>query len=261
MKIIKVPIASVVPNPDQPRKSFSDDDLCDLKDSIIKYGVLQPLLVKRGENKLFTLIAGERRLRAANLAGLNTVPVIIKDMGNEDTAVVALVENLQRQDLNFIEEARAYKRLMDEFNMTQLEISQKVSKKQSTISNKIRVLSLPDDIQQNLLENNLSERHGRALLKLSDQDDRRKVISKVVGNNLNVKQTEKLIEDFIAGKEKAERNKRQIRYISYKIYMNTIKKAFNQVKTVEKGAKIIENDMGEYMELKIIIPKNERCFT
>ena len=261
MKITKVPISFVVPNPDQPRKRFADDELYELTDSIKKYGILQPLLVKKGLRKEFVLIAGERRLRAAQLAGLDLVPVIIKDIDQRDSAIIALVENLQRENLNFIEEARAYKKLMDDFNLTQSDIAQRVSKTQSTISNKIRVLSLPEDIQHVLLQSRLTERHGRALLKLSNEQDRRKVITKVVDNNLNVKQTEKLIDDLLRSREAAEQSRRKIRYISYKIYINTIKKAFNQVKSVEKGARISENDMGEYMEVKIIIPKNERCFT
>ena len=112
-----------------------------------------------------------------------------------------------------------------------------------------------------LMTNKLTERHARALLKLTEESDRKKVLNRVIDNNLNVKQTEKLVEDVIASKEKANRKKNKINYISYKIYLNTIRKAFNQVKTVEKGARFIENDQGEFMEVKILIPKNDRCFT
>ena len=150
---------------------------------------------------------------------------------------------------------------MEDFNLTQGEIARRVSKQQSTISNKIRILSLPEDIQEAIIQNGLTERHARALLKLSAQEDRRRVIERVSANSLNVKQTEKLIDDILQSKEKAERDKRKINYISYKIYLNTIRKAFNQVKDVEKNAKFIENDRGEFLEVKIIIPKNDRCFT
>ena len=163
--------------------------------------------------------------------------------------------------MNFLEEARAYKKLMVDFELTQGEIARRVSKQQSTISNKIRILSLPEDIQEAIIKNGLTERHARALLKLTAQEDRKKVIERVTANGLNVKQTEKLIEDILVGKEKAERNKKKINYISYKIYLNTIRKAFNQVKDVEKNAKFIESDRGEFLEVKIIIPKNDRCFT
>ncbi len=261
MRIIQIPVELVVPNPEQPRKLFSDNELEELTNSIREYGVLQPLLVKRTEGKRFILIAGERRLRASKLAGLSKVPVIIKELQEPEAALISLVENVQREDLNFLEEARAYKKLMDDFNLTQGEIAKRVSKQQSTISNKIRILSLPEELQQLLLQNRLTERHARALLKLDDENDRRKVLNRVIENSLNVKQTEKLVEDLLLGKEKARRQKNKINYISYKIYINTIRKAFNQVKTIEKGAKFIENDQGEFMEVKILIPKNDRCFT
>ena len=261
MKVVQIPVSMITANPEQPRKIFKDSELEELTKSIAEYGVLQPLIVKRAEGRRFILVAGERRLRAASLAGLKTVPAIVKELQDREAALIALVENVQRENLNFLEEARAYKKLMEDFELTQGEIAKRVSKQQSTISNKIRILSLPDDIQDAILQNGLTERHARALLKLSAQDDRKKVIERVAANSLNVKQTEKLIDDILASKEKAERSRRKINYISYKIYLNTIKKAFNQVKDVEKNAKFIENDMGEFLEVKIIIPKNDRCFT
>lgn len=261
MKVVQIPVSMISANPEQPRKVFKDSELEELTRSVSEYGVLQPLIVKRTEGRQFILVAGERRLRAATLAGLKTVPAIIRELQDSEAALIALVENVQRENLNFLEEARAYKKLMEDFGLTQGDIARRVSKQQSTISNKIRILSLPEDIQTAIIENNLTERHARALLKLSGQEDRQKVINRVVSNGLNVKQTEKLIEDILQSKEKAERNKRKINYISYKIYLNTIKKAFNQVKDVEKNAKFIESDKGEFLEVKIIIPKNDRCFT
>ena len=261
MRVIQIPVGMIIPNPEQPRKIFTDSELGELTNSIREFGVLQPLLVKKAEGKKFILIAGERRLRAAKLAGLSRVPVIIKELQEPEAALIALVENVQREDLNFLEEAKAYKKLMDDFNLTQGEIAKRVSKQQSTISNKIRILSLPEELQQMLMTNKLTERHARALLKLTEESDRKKVLNRVIDNNLNVKQTEKLVEDVIDNKEKANRKKNKINYISYKIYLNTIRKAFNQVKTVEKGARFIENDQGEFMEVKILIPKNDRCFT
>ncbi|MGN1333950.1 MAG: ParB/RepB/Spo0J family partition protein [Anaerovoracaceae bacterium] len=261
MKVVQIPVSMITANPEQPRKVFKDEELEELTKSISEYGVLQPLIVKRAEGKHFILIAGERRLRAAVLAGLKTVPAVVKEIQDREAALIALVENVQRENLSFLEEARAYKKLMEDFGLTQGEISKRVSKQQSTISNKIRILSLPDDIQNAIMKNGLTERHARALLKLSNQEDRKKIVERVAANGLNVKQTEKLIEDMLASKEKAERNRRKINYISYKIYMNTIRKAFNQVKDVEKNARLIESDKGDFLEVKIIIPKNSRCFT
>ena len=261
MKVVQIPVEMIIPNPAQPRKIFTEDELEELTNSIREYGVLQPLLVKKGEGKRFILIAGERRLRASKLAGLHRVPVIIKDLDEPEAALVSLVENVQREELNFLEEARAYKKLMEDFNLTQGELAKRVSKQQSTISNKIRILTLPEELQQTLMTNKLTERHARALLKLSDENDRTKILKRVIDNNLNVKQTEKLIDDLLDGKEKAYRKKNKINYISYKIYLNTIRKAFNQVKTVEKNAKFIENDTEEFLEVKILIPKSNGCFT
>ena len=261
MKVVQIPVSMISANPEQPRKVFKDSELEELTESIAEYGVLQPLIVKRAEGRRFVLVAGERRLRAACLAGLKTVPAIVKEIQDREAALIALVENVQRENLNFLEEARAYKKLMEDFNLTQGEIAKRVSKQQSTISNKIRVLSLPGDVQEAIIQNGLTERHARALLKLSAQEDRKKVLERVSRNSLNVKQTEKLIDDILQNKEKAERDKRKINYISYKIYLNTLRKAFNQVKDVEKSAKFIENDRGEFLEVKIIIPKNDRCFT
>ena len=255
-----VPIDKIIANPSQPRKYFEDETLAELSDSIKEYGVLQPILL-RDDGKAYTIIAGERRYKAAKLAGLEKIPAIIKTMDSREVALIALVENVQREDLNFLEEARAYKRLMDDFGLTQIEIAEKMNKKQSTISNKIRLLSLPDEIQSSILENNLTERHARALLKLGDEEDRKQVIKRIIQNNLNVKQTEKLIEEISQKKEVALRKKNKINYISYKIYLNTLRKAFNQIKEMEKNAIFEQEDKGEYLEVKIILPKKDRCFT
>ena len=261
MKVVQIPLRMIRPNPEQPRKIFTSEELDELAASIREYGVLQPLLVKRGPERAFTLIAGERRFRAAALAGLERVPVIIKDLENKESALIALVENVQRENLNFLEEARAYQKLMTDFELTQGEIAKKVSKQQSTISNKIRILTLPEDIQEVIVSNRLTERHARALLKLQSESDRRRVIERVVHNHLNVKQTEKLIDDILLSRSAPPKGCGKINYINYKIYLNTLKKAFNQVKTLEKDAKFTQSDMGEFLEVKIIIPKGDRCFT
>ena len=156
MKVVQIPVSMITANPEQPRKVFKDEELEELTKSISEYGVLQPLIVKRAEGKRFILIAGERRLRAAVLAGLKTVPAVVKEIQDREAALIALVENVQRENLSFLEEARAYKKLMEDFGLTQGEISKRVSKQQSTISNKIRILSLPDDIQNAIMKNGLT---------------------------------------------------------------------------------------------------------
>lgn len=259
-KVTAIPMEKIIANPEQPRKVFYDEAIEELSGSIREYGVLQPIILKENEEG-YTIIAGERRFRAAQLAGLTKIPAVIKAMEDQEAALISLVENVQREDLNFLEEARAYKKLMDDFGLTQVEIAEKVNKKQSTISNKIRILALPRDIQDKLIENRLTERHARALLKLNDEDDRKQVTDRVVANGLNVKQTEKLIEEVLSRKEEAVRKRKKINYISYKIYLNTIKKAFGQIKEMEENAKLTQEDKGDFLEVKIILPKKDRCFT
>ena len=259
-QVVMIPLEKIEANPEQPRKVFDDEGMEELTGSIKEYGILQPIILK-DEKDIYTIIAGERRYRAAQLAGLSKIPAIVKNMETKEASLIALVENVQREDLNFLEEARAYKKLMEDFELTQGEIAEKVNKRQSTISNKIRILALPEKLQEQLIANKLTERHARALLKLKDDDDRDQVMERVIVNNLNVKQTEKLIDDVLEKKEAALRKRRKINYISYKIYLNTIRKAFNQIKEMEENAKIIQEDKGDFMEVKILLPKNDRCFT
>ena len=205
-KSIEISMDLIHPNPEQPRKHFSEAELEDLRQSIAEYGVLQPIIVKKDKEREYFLIAGERRFRAAKLAGLTKIPALIKDFSDRDAAVIAVVENVQREDLSFIEEAWAYKKLLDEYGLTQGELASKIGKKQSTISNKLRILTLPQDILDKLTDENLTERHGRALLKIEDAAAREKILNRVISNQLNVKQTEKLIEDYIA-KENLEKRR------------------------------------------------------
>lgn len=260
-KSVEISMDLIHPNPEQPRKSFSAGELEDLKTSILEYGVLQPVIVKKDKEGGYSLIAGERRFRAAKLAGLTKIPAVIKDFSERDAAVIAVVENVQREDLSFIEEAWAYKKLIDEYGLTQSELASKIGKKQSTISNKLRILTLPQDILNKLSDENLTERHGRALLKIENPSAREKILHRVISHQLNVKQTEKLIEDFLVKENLEQKKKNKINYISYKIYMNTIYKTFRQIKEMEEGVRLQETDQGEYVEVKIMIPKNKGCFT
>jgi len=198
---IELSIDLITTNPDQPRKVFDENELSDLCDSIKEFGIIQPIIVKKDTKGLYILIAGERRLRAATMAGLKKIPVIIREADEKESALLAIVENVQRQNLNYIEEAAAYKRLMEDYGLTQNEISRRVGKQQSTISNKIRLLALPLDIQIVLAKNQLTERHARALLKVTDEKVRKQILDKIIGHGLNVKQSEKLIDDVLAKQE------------------------------------------------------------
>lgn len=255
-KNIEVSIDLVNLNPDQPRKIFNEDELIELSDSIREYGVLQPIIVSKSKDGEYFLIAGERRLRASKIAGLSKIPAIIREADSKNIALIALVENVQRENLSYLEEAIAYKKLMVEFGLSQVEISKRVGKQQSTISNKIRLLNLPEDIQKVLINNQLTERHARALLKLDDEVLRKKVLERIVVNNLNVKQTERLIDDILSKKQEEIRKVHKLRYINYRIYINSIKKTFNQIKDAEANAKYYQQDLGDMLEIKILIPKS-----
>lgn len=256
-KTTEIPISCIKTNSGQPRKNFDTEPLMELRDSIKEFGVLQPLIVKKNESGEYLLIAGERRLRAASMAGLEKVPAVIKDASEEEAGLIALVENIQRENLGYIEEARAYRRMMEKYGISQTQLSERLGKNQSTISNKIRILNLPEDIQELLVENKLTERHARALLKVDDDHVRRIIIEKVIRHGFNVKQTEKLVEEYFTKTEDCEKEKHKIRHISYKLYLNTLKKTFNDMELKRKGASFREEDMGAALKVTIIIPKEE----
>ena len=252
---VNIEIEKIVPNPDQPRKHFQLRELDELSESIREFGIIQPLIVKKTEKDVYILIAGERRLKAAMRLGLDTVPVIIREATDQESALIAVIENVQREDLSFLEEAKAYRKLITEHGLTQTEVARKVGKRQSTISNKLRILVLPQDIQDILSENSLTERHARALLKIEDDDLKRTVLARIVKNGLNVTQSEKLISDILDKQSGETVVKERISFINYKLYINTIRKAFTAVKEVEKEAMFYQEEKEDSVELRIIIPK------
>lgn len=256
-KATEVPIELIKVNKQQPRQSFGEQQLKELRDSIKEYGVLQPLILRKETGGDFTLIAGERRLRAAMMAGLEKVPAMIKDATEEEIGLIALVENIQRENLGYIEEAKAYQQLMEKYGINQATLAAKVGKNQSTISNKIRLLSLPEDIQQLLVSNKLTERHARCLLKIDADGDRRLIVDKVIKHGFNVRQTEKLVEEYLEGRAIKERERKKIRHISYKLYLNTLKKTFIDMDLHNKGATFEQRDEGDNLKITITIPKGQ----
>lgn len=231
VKVIKVDIDKIFPNPYQPRKNFDEDALRDLSSSIAQFGVLQPLLVAPAEDGRFMLIAGERRLRASKLAELKEVPVIVSEYTSQQIAEIALIENLQREGLHFLEEAEGYEKLIKEFNLTQEAMAARVGKKQSTIANKLRLLKLSYRVRKILLEADLSERHARALLKIDDEEKQVQVLTAVIDNGYSVRQTESYIDRML---DKAEKQKRRRPIIvnDVRIYLNSIKQVVNAIKDV-----------------------------
>lgn len=254
--IVQLPIHLVMPNPNQPRKVFNHDALKELSESIRQYGIIQPVTVRKMNDGTYELIAGERRLRAASLAGLLRIPAIIIEMEDEDSAIVALVENIQRQNLSFIEEAIAYRQLLDKCNLTQEELAKKVGKTQSAIANKLRLLKLPHSVREVVKDNGLSERHARTLLRLDCEEKQIYALRRIVDFSLNVKQTEELIDRIIREgicdkpKEKIRRSIADIR-----VFFNTIAKAVSLMndKGIEATAQKDETDT--YYEYVIRIQK------
>lgn len=195
---VEIPIAEIVPNPFQPRREFSPESLEELAESIKTHGVLQPLLVRKVDGK-HQLIAGERRLRAAKMAGLFTVPVVLKDIDDRTAMEIALVENLQREDLNPLEEAEAYKKLMDEFQLTQEEIAKTVGKSRSAITNTLRLLNLPEEVRDRLVEKKITPGHARALLGLETSEDQIAACEEILKRDLSVRETEELVRQWAKG--------------------------------------------------------------
>jgi ParB family transcriptional regulator, chromosome partitioning protein len=191
--LAEVPVRAIQPNPHQPRGFFDEQALRELADSIREHGLIQPLIVVRSGEDYYTLIAGERRWRAAQLAGLETVPVVVKDAAPQQMLELALVENIQRADLNPLEEALAYKQLAEEFGLTQEQIAQRVGKSRVAVANILRLLKLPEPIKARLADGLITEGHARALLAVTDQATQQHLLSQIIKNNLSVRQTEELV--------------------------------------------------------------------
>jgi ParB family transcriptional regulator, chromosome partitioning protein len=190
--VVEIKIFQIDPNMDQPRRQFDQDKIKELAQSIKKYGVVQPVIVKPKGNR-FLLIAGERRWRAAQLAGLPTIPAIVKNLDEKDIMAISLIENLQREDLNPIEQALGIKKLIDEYDLTQEQVADEIGKSRSAVTNILRLLTLSDEIQKFIMDGKLTPGHGRAILGLEDPNMRLQIAKKVIEDELNVRDTERLI--------------------------------------------------------------------
>ncbi|OPJ58675.1 nucleoid occlusion protein [Clostridium oryzae] len=251
-EIIYVSPNKIVPNLYQPRKSFDEDSIEELAQSIKHYGIIQPLSVRKLGNDSYELVAGERRLRAAKKIELEEVPIILVDVNDKESASIALLENLQREDLNFLEEAEAYYNLIKEHGYTQEKLAEYIGKKQSTIANKLRLLKLSDSIRKRILDNRLTERHARAFLKISDDKVQQDVLDVVIKKGLNVKQTEDFIESVLIKNEKEKFKKRVKTSFNTRVYLNTIKQIFDKYGV---GAKYKTEESDRDVRVTIIIPK------
>lgn len=199
-------INEVEPNRSQPRKEFDEDTLLELADSVRQYGILQPLIVQKNKG-YYEIIAGERRWRAAKLAGLKEVPVIIKEYTSQQVVEISLIENIQRENLNPIEEAMAFKRLLEEFNLKQDEVAERVSKSRTAVTNSMRLLKLDNKVQQMIIDDMISTGHARALLAIDNKEQQYSIATKIFDEKLSVRETEKLVKSLKNPKKKVEKEK------------------------------------------------------
>jgi len=261
MMVQQIPIDRVRPNPYQPRKEFSKQGLEELSQSIKQYGVLQPITVRKVGSDAYELIAGERRLRACQMIGMKSIPAIVLNITESDSAIVAMIENLQRENLHYLDEAMGYACLINDHGFTQEELARRIGKNQSTIANKMRLLKLPDSVKKILMENNLTERHARALLRLPDDDLKLKVLQQVINKKYNVKETEMLIERVLKKlqAEKVTDIKRKKVKQPYskdmRIFINTIKKAVTMIKEYGINPQMTQIDNEDSVEIIVKIPK------
>ncbi len=263
-EVARIPIDAIRPNPYQPRRVFAQDALEELCASIKQYGLLQPISVRKLGSDSFELIAGERRLRACRMAGMKFLDAIIFSTYEQDSAVIAMMENLQRENLHYMEEAEGYQNLIRDHGLSQDELARRLGKNQSTIANKMRILKLPMAVKRMLLQYNLTERHARALLRLHDEEMQMHVIQIIVQQNLNVKATEDLVERTISRmygieKEEEEQSRTRPSKISgfvrdTRLFVNSLRTVVQQMADAGLNPKLESRDKEEGMEIKIWIP-------
>ena len=258
-EIVSVPLAQIVPNPFQPRKTFSAEGLQELCASIREFGVIQPLIVRKTVSG-YELIAGERRLRASGLAGRDDVPCVLRDASDKEMAEIALIENLQREDLHYFEEALGYEKLLLQFNLTQEVLADRVGKNQSTIANKLRLLKLPPEMREYIFEEKLTERHSRALLKVEDRARQWQVLKFIGENKLNVREAESLIEaqlhDEPVPEQKVVRRPQMLKIVKdVRIFINTVGELVKQMKKTGLDVRLTQEQDDEFVTITMVVPK------
>ncbi len=256
-KVVYLKVHDILPNPAQPRRIFDPEALRELSDSIAEYGVLQPLTVRKLEGG-YELVAGERRLRAADMAGLSAVPCLILGVDAMQSSFIAMVENLQRRDLDFLEEARGLARLIAHFGLSQEEAAVKLGKSQSAVANKLRILKHPPELLDRLRRHNLTERHARTLLRLDKDADRFKALDRIIAERLNVQQSEKLVDDMLAHRDEVPKQSR-VRALfvlkDVRLFLNTVGRAVDVMRQSGVDAGLHKEESEQEIVLTIKIPK------
>ena len=260
-RLVEVNVASIHPNPYQPRATFDEESIAELAQSIQQVGLLQPLLVRKVDDG-YELVAGERRLRAVTSLGMEKVACIVQqDIEDESSAMMALIENLQREDLHYLEEAQCYQKLLETYGLTQEELANRLGKSQSSIANKLRLLKLSDEVKAAMTEKRLSERHARALLKLTDDKQRLDAVERSAEKGLSVKETEQMVEKTLnkAYDEKQDGAKPRPKLMrivrDYRLFMNTINQAVNQLRESGMTVEVEQSDRADGVDIKISVTR------
>lgn len=256
--VVKLPIEKIRANKFQPRTVFDQEKIEELAKTIHMHGVIQPIVVRpSSEDGRYEIIAGERRFRAMSSLEWKEVPAIVRELSDKETASIALIENLQREELTAIEEANAYQNLLGIHGITQEALAQRLGKGQSTVANKLRLLKLPAEIQDALLNRQLTERHARALLKVKDPDRQQKLCNETIELGLNVKQLEAKVEKLLSDEPQKPKQRRKTVSRDVRIAMNTIKESLNMVTKTGIELTTEEEDHGDYYQITVKIPKKK----
>lgn len=269
-QVLEINLGLLNPNPFQPRRQFDQNQMDELSRSIAEIGVIQPIVVRKTKD-LYEIVAGERRWRAAKMAGQSTIPAVVRSFSDREMAEIALIENLQRADLNYFEEAEGYRKLIEDFHVTQEDLAKRMGKSQPTIANKLRLLRIDPVVKDKIWVDILSERHVRALLKLQNPEDQLIILKEIYENELTVKDTESMIVEFLEGRlkpgedaktedmaegEKTEKKQNVRRVFSdIRIYINTIKDTVNTILDTGVNIKMKQEETDEGVTLTITIPR------
>lgn len=257
-QIILLPQEDIYPNPNQPRRRFDFDELEGLAQSIRQNGIIQPIAIRVNSNGNYELISGERRLRASRLVGISQIPCIIMEASDDKSALFALIENMQRCDLGFFEEASAIEKLIVDFKMSREEVCKKLGKAQPTISNKLRLLRLPEDVRLKITQEGLTERHARALLRLTNRSQLDRALSIIADRRLNVTESEKLIEQMLSKGKNAKKPTVKL-FKDVRIFVNTLNHAVDTMRRAGIDADSAKSETDEYIEYIVRIPKTGNC--
>lgn len=254
-EIKQIPVLTIIPNRYQPRTVFNEHKIEELALTIRTHGIIQPIVVREIEDGLYELIAGERRWRAVQTLGWETIPAIVKQLDDTETASVALIENLQREELTAIEEALAYAKLIELHNLTQEALAQRLGKGQSTVANKLRLLKLPNPIQEAIKQKTITERHARALIPLKSEEKQLAVLKEILEKQFNVKQTEERVVKLLEEQVVKPKAKRKSLSKDMRIALNTIRQSLSMVTDSGISIDSTEEEFEEYYQITIKVPK------